>query len=567
MKLLVPAFLLLALVSCGGESAAQAPGDAERIARPRLVVVLSVDQLRADYLTRWEDLLLPPRVDGKVGGLRWLMSEGAWFTDARHEVYPTHTAPGHAVLLTGAPPCVSGVVGNGWYDRGWKRFRYSVEPAPRADGGTGESPEALLVTTVGDELEMATGGRAKTWSLGQKDRAAILMGGHLPDGAFWFDDATGGWAHSAWYGGAGSVPSWLRAWNDERKPDSAFGATWTCGVGPEALARCWTPSGDPRPEPFAVRLDHGRPISQGGAGRDAQTFYRSWTQTPFAIDWVLASAARCVEAEGLGQDAAPDLLSLNISTLDYLGHGYGPDAPFVVDAVVRVDLALAQFLRTLDASVPGGLASCTVVVTSDHGVAPNHDKSRRARLPSGSQVEPDPRVGASPQRDAVEKALDTAHGADDWVLSHVDFAFWLSADACRRRGVTAEQAERTAADAVQRLDGVHAAFTRTQILDGRLPPTDVGRSVALGFHRRNSGDVVYVPDPLWTPDRGPQSTTHGSPWPYDAHVPLLLAGHGLRAGRFRERVATTDLAPTLAELLGVGRPSGCQGRVLSPALR
>lgn len=552
------AFLVLAV---HGGAAAQDAAREPPARRPRLVVVLSVDQLRADYLTRFEDLFLPPRSEGKPGGFRWLMEEGAWFSDAWHDHFPTVTGSGHAVLLTGAPPGVNGVVGNIWYDRAAKRVRYCLD-GTSARAGSGESPEQLLATTLGGELEIATGGRARTWTLGQKDRAAVLLAGHVADGAAWFDDDRGAWTTSAWYGGDDKLPAWLRAWNDRKLPDADFGASWAPCVPETAFERCWVPPGDPPAVPFAVTLERGKPLSRGGSAQEAKAFYRTWGQTPFAIDWVMRSALACVEGAELGRDDVPDLLALNVSTLDYVGHGTGPDSALVLDAVVRMDRALAEFLRGVERVVPGGLASTVVVVTGDHGVAPNPQKARRAGFPAGAHPEADARIGNSPQKDAVEKALDAAFGADDWTLAHVEDAIYLDWTAYARRGVTAAQAERAAVAALERMPGVHACYTRSQIVEGRLPQTPDARAVTLGFHRRNSGDVVIVAEPFWSPDRGPQSTTHGSPWSYDARVPLLFGGGGVAVRRVRARVSTLDLAPTLADLLGIAQPSGSTGRVL-----
>lgn len=561
-----------ALAGCG-ESAAQdttsvpeaGPG---AVARPRLVVLVSIDQLRADYLTRFEDLFLPARTDGKPGGFRWLMAEGAWFSDAHHDHYPTYTGPGHAVLLTGAPPATSGIVGNQWFDRTWRRVRYCVEGPGDARTQGPPSAETLLVTTVGDELETATGGRARTWSFGFKDRAAILMGGHLSDGTWWFDDERGGWTTSAAFGGEDKAPAWLRAWIDERAPDREHGTKWEFGAPAAALARLWSPPGAPRPTAFSYTLDGGKPVSQGGKGRESTAFYRAWARTPAANDYVLRTALKCVVGEGLGRDDVPDLLTVNLSTNDYIGHAFGPDSAQVLDVTVKTDRALSDFFQGLDATVPGGLAQCVFVLSADHGVAPNPHRTTTSGLPGGVQPNDDNQAGVSPQRDAAEKALDAAFGADDWVLSHVEHQVYLDPAAIQRHpGATPQRAEEIAAEACARSAGVHACFTRTQILEGRVPGTLAARAVTLGFHRRVSGDVVIVAEPQWSPVPSKDGATHGSVFPYDSHVPVIFAGFGVRPGRVHARVSTLDIAPTLAALLGVAQPSGNQGRVLAAGLR
>lgn len=553
--------------------------DRDPPARPRLVVVISVDQLRADYLTRFEDLWLPAAVDGKPGGFSWLTRTGAWMSEAFHDHYPTTTGPGHAVLLTGAPPAVNGIVGNLWWDRASKRPRYCAEGGiPGGAGIRGDdaaiSAEPLLATTVGDELETATGGRAKTWSFGLKDRAAAFLGGHLADGVFWFDEARGRWRTSPYWKGEEKAPEWLRAWNQERHPDADFGAKWEFSCGEAALARLWRAPGEEPARAFSYALDVGKPISRAEDVRQNTAYYKTWAATPFANAWVLRTALRCIEAEGLGADEVPDLLTINLSSNDYVGHRFGPDSAEVLDCSVRTDRQLSEFLRGIAERVPGGLDGVVIALSSDHGVAPNSVRMSKAGVPAGLHSDDDLAGRASEVHEAVERALDTALGEADWVEAHVEHMVYLgpAATASVRapyadRIATRSAAETVAAEACRKLPGVAAVFTRTQILEGRLPPTTLGRAVALGFHPGRSGDVVLVPEPFWTPQRNRQGAQHGTPWTYDAKVPLLLAGTGVNAGRHRTRASTLDLAPTLCDLLGIGPPNGCEGRVLSEALR
>lgn len=559
--------LLFLAASCGDASAPQAhaqqppaPGP-----RPRLAVVISVDQLRADYLTRFEDLFLPPGDDASPGGFRYLMERGSWFSDAHHDHCPTYTGPGHAVQLTGAPPAVNGIVGNNWYDRDWKRSRYCVESKDPGGEKTWKSPESLLVTTVSDELEIATGRRAETWSFGLKDRAAILMGGHLTDGTFWFDDRRGEWQTSAFWGDA-ATPEWLRAWNGRRIPDESHGKAWEFSAGAPALARLFLVPGEDAPKPFRHVLHAGKPHGKGDE-QEARDFYSGqFAPSPFANAWVLDTALECVRKESLGADETPDLLTINLSSNDYVGHAFGPDSAEVLDITVQTDRQLAAFLRGLAQTVPGGMPSIVVALTADHGVAPNPDRAAKSKLPAGRQPDDDGR-GRSRQHDAAEKALSAAFGDDDWVLAHEEHMLYLNPEAfARHPEADRARAERIAADAAAAFPGMRVCYTRTQIMNGALPPTPDARLVSLGFHPKVAGDVVIVAEPFWSPARG-GGATHGSVFAYDTHVPLLLAGGAIRAGRHRARASTLDLAPTLSDLLATARPNGSQGRVLAEAIR
>ncbi len=585
---------------------------------PRLVVVISIDQFRADYLTRFADLWLPARTaaaggaeDGagasraagktpdqsrqaaRVGGFRYLMERGAYFADARHDHYPLFTGPGHAVQLTGALPYESGIVGNVWYDRELGRRRYCVEDpdsplvgaaspaaatgtAPGAAGGTmgpgasggmgagaaggaarmGISPVTLRVSTVGDELKLATGGRAKVWGLALKDRAAVLMAGHLADGVLWFDDQSGAWISSRFYRPDGTLPAWVTAWNAQRHPDAWFGKEWTPSVPAAALARAWTPGSRWAVDPAALGTGFPHLITGGGT-RVGADFYSAFATTPFGNDFTLDTARELIRRERLGQGEVPDLLAINLSSNDYIGHAFGPDSPEVIDAAVRTDRQLAAFFDFLGRTVPGGLGRVLVVVTADHGVAPVPGAAREARLPAGAYDE-----GAVTA--AAEQALGAAFGPGHWVTALVETNLYLDLAALDAHHLAHADAEEAAAAAIARVPGIYAAYGRTRILDGRLPHTDIAARIERSFHPKLSGDVVVVAEPFWVPGKL-SGTTHGSPYAYDTQVPLLLAGPGVRAGRYAGRVSTLDLAPTLADLLGILRPAGSEGRVLAEA--
>lgn len=568
------AALLPVGTACAEDAAPSAPpperGTAPQTAaaRPRLVVVISIDQLRADYLARFEDLFIAPGA-GRQAGFRWFTAQQASFADAHHDHFPTYTGPGHAVLMTGAPPYKNGIVGNQWFDRATKQIKYCCASAAPAKPGWGDvmTPELLRTTTVGDELETATGGRAKTFSFGLKDRAAILLAGHAADGVFWFDETNGVWETSAWYEARGAkVPEWLAKLNAERIPDAAFGTSWEFSAGDAALARLWTPPGEAAPKAFSYGLDRGRIASQAKKADEAAAFYKgAFAPTPFANEWVFASALRCVAEEKLGADDVPDLLTINLSSNDYVGHRFGPDSAEVLDMTVRTDRALADFLGALDRQV--GFANALIVVTADHGVAPNQQRAAKSGFHAGTIPDDDGSIGISPQRSAVEDALDRAFGAAEWTLRHVEQNLYLNDAAfAAHPEVDREKAEALAADVCASSPGVWGCFTRSRILSGRVPDTQIGRAVTLGFHPGESGDVIIVPDSMFLTARG-TGTTHGSTWTYDTHVPVLLGGGAVRPGRHRSRASTLDIAPTLAELLGIAQPSGSEGRILAEAIR
>jgi predicted AlkP superfamily pyrophosphatase or phosphodiesterase len=590
------ALLLLAAAAAGPAASIQATNvagsnqattNAAGAARPRLVVLISIDQFRGDYLTRFADLFLPPETGGKVGGFRWLMERGAYFADAHHDHFPLYTAPGHSVLLTGAPPYESGIVGNAWYDRDLGRRRYCVEdpasplvglPAGTASAGAaadtmapaapaatpapgnlarpGISPATLRVDTVGDELKIATGGHSKVWGLAFKDRAAVLMAGHLADGVLWLDDESGNWITSRYYRPDGTLPAWVASYNAGHHAAAWFGKEWRLSVPPAALARTWTPTGRYAGPPPSLGTAFPHPVT-GGGSQPGKDYYAAFTNTPFGNDFTLATARELIERERLGRHDVPDLLAINLTSNDYIGHAFGPDSPEVLDATVRTDRQLADLFNFLAHAVPGGLRGVVVAITADHGVAPLPAAARDAHLPAG--LIDDAGLAA-----AAEHALDDAYGPGPWVKALVESYLYLDLAALDAHKIPHAAAEETAAAALAGQPGIYAAYPRSRVLEGRLPHTEIAARIERSFHPRNAGDVVLVPAPFWMPGKL-LGTTHGSPYNYDTYVPLLLAGPGIHPGRFTARVSTLDLAPTLASLLGILAPAGSEGHILPAA--
>lgn len=529
---------------------------------PRLVVFLSIDQCRADYLTRFAEHFLPAGTAERPGGLAFLMQGGAHYRDAHFAHVPTATAPGHATLLTGSAPVLHGVVANSWLDREWGEIRYSVhdpEVRPVGGGNMPASPRSLLVTTVGDELKMATAGRSRVVGIAFKDRVAVLMAGHAADSVLWLDDSTGNWVSSEYYFPGGALPEWVSRLNAEHLPHRYLGRSWEPSLPAAAYRAARSAPG---------QASGGEPLFAhplAGGGQPVQEFFSSLAESGFGNDLVFAAMKGAVVGERLGQDEWPDLLAVNLSTNDYIGHTYGPNSPETLDITVRTDRLLADFLGFLAATIPGGLHRVLVVVTADHGVLPLPEEMDGAyRAPAGRL---DPRALAQFVQDRLAATLGEGMWLEPATLSRsVGPSLYLNRGTIAAKGISLEYAERLAASAAASFPGVHSAFTRGQILEGRLPSWEWVAWVANGFHPRRSGDVLVVQDPGWAWTTSTTATNHNAPWAYDTHVPLLLWGPGIQSGRFHRRVTTMDIAPTLSQVLGIGYPSGCLGSPLYEAL-
>jgi predicted AlkP superfamily pyrophosphatase or phosphodiesterase len=524
--------------------------------------MIAIDQFRADYLTRFEDLYLPAKLPGgRVGGFRWMMEQGASHVDAHHVHIPVATGPGHSVLMTGCPPYRNGIVGNNWFVPATGKDLYCVQddtsPQINSAEKQGISAKNLLVTTLGDELKLSTGGRSKVWGIAIKDRAGVLMAGHLADGVYWTDEDTGQWATSTAYRKDRTLHPVMDAINKEAVPAKYFGRTWDLSVPASALERLpiKTDAYASNPSKLGTKFPHK---VDGGLDKIGPNFFKAFALTPWAIDYVLNSSLRIVKDQQLGQDAITDVLAINLSTNDYVGHAYGPYSPEVLDISVATDRAISNFLNSLFAQVPGGSSAVTVVITADHGVAPNLQSMKDLGFDAGVW-------STSDLVKRIEARLDKEFGEDDWVLKYVSPYVWLNQKTIARHNLPRQKVEDAAAEAAMEAAGIYAAYTRTSILHGALPQTELARAVYRGFHPQVSGDIALISRAFFLggstalPAKG---ASHTEFFTYDTRVPILLAGFGVKRGVYTERAATIDIAPTLAYLAKVNQPSGSEGHIL-----
>jgi predicted AlkP superfamily pyrophosphatase or phosphodiesterase len=509
--------------------------------RPKLVLILVIDQFRYDYLVRFRQQFVE-------GGFNLLLSGGANFANCRYEYATTTTGPGHATLSTGAYANVHGIVGNRWYEPSLHRTVYCVEDlttklvnAPdKASATPGVSPRNLMGSTLGDELRAATEFRSKVVAIALKDRAAILMGGHSPSAAYWYDPGSGRFVTSTYY--MPTLPSWIAQFNGNSPAKDYCGQKWT------ALGE--TPGGN------------AGVISEFHGGADEtcpDPKFLGWLQqTPYMNGIELAFAREAVRNERLGQGADTDLLAVSLSVNDYIGHAFGPYSPQVADATLRTDRYLASFFAELDKLV--GLDNVWIALSADHGVAPNPEFIKAHKWGAGNAQ---PALVLS----AVEKAMAAAFGLETWVDGIYDSYIYLEQEALAKHHVQLVKAEEVAASAAASVPGVMAAFTRTQLLTGSLPSSPIARAASNSFNPKRAGDVFLVLEPYAVPVSGSIETGHGSPWNYDSQVPLLFWGSAFKPGVYFSRCQPVDLVATLAAALGLTQPSGSQGSPLEPAIR
>jgi predicted AlkP superfamily pyrophosphatase or phosphodiesterase len=513
---------LLAAIILFVSTCAAAPPPAKR---PKLVLAVVIDQFRYDYLLRF-------RKDYN-SGLARVLEHGAVFTGAHHIHFPTVTAIGHSTFLSGATPALSGIAGNEWYDRETGEAVTSVsDPKVKLLGGAvgeaGSSPHRLLVSTLGDEIKMQ-GQTSKVIGISIKDRSAILPVGHTADAAYWFDNNSNHWVTSSYYMKA--LPDWVKSVNRAGPAARYLGVKWF---------------------PFDAREGEAQPFCTMTNGDEKIRYCGAIEATPWGNEMIEEFAERALVEEQMGHHEGTDILAVSFSSNDYIGHAVGPDSPEVRDISIRTDRLLGKLLDFVDRQV--GAGNMLFVMTADHGVAPVPEVNQARKMPGG-------RLSETAILDTLRNALTAKYGPGKWIAGSSGPVPYLNHELIREKHLDAAEVEETAAAALRALPHIFRVYTREQLLNGHVQEDYVSRAVRNGFYGQRSGDLIVIPEAYYL--YGASGTTHGTPFNYDTHVPLIFMGAGIKAGEYHSDVAVNDIAPTLAALVGVEEPSGSIGRVLS----
>lgn len=576
------AFLRLAallLASCSASSVAQddaqpvaarqQPAAVRRrpvVANPRLVVLVSIDQFRADYLARFDTLF-------GAAGFRRLMEQGAWFPDARLPYTLARTAASHAAIATGCDPGHTGIIGNQWYDPVADRLVYAVEdPDARIVGSvegistSGLSLKWLQRPTLGDAMQEHYGAESLVLSFSLKDRTALLLGGKQSDGSYWLDVATGTWITSSRIaGGPGEhiaeLPDWMIALNHREPALRYAGRQWQRLVN-EALADDMTGPDDALGEPSGKWLGRTFPheipsveevAEEKGEDNVDRTISRLVKHSPYGDRVVFDAAVRALAATELGRDDVPDLLALGFSALDYVGHSYGPDSQEVLELILALDRLLAELFIQLDVYV--GRDKWVLALTSDHGIAPLPEQSGGLRMPRKLA-------------DTLDKQLRETFGAppqdagprDTWVLKVHQPGVTLNHDAAAAAMIPIEKLADKTAELLRAVPGISHAEARHRLGPQSKPPL---RDLFRDTHMTRSADVQFLleANAMFTPT----GTDHYTQHDYDRRVPLAFLGAGFAAVHDVDGGSPTDIAPTLAAYLGIDLLTEPDGHVLEEA--
>ncbi|MGC4048989.1 MAG: alkaline phosphatase family protein [Paludibaculum sp.] len=492
-------FLLAALGAASLLSWAQTRPAAAPVKKPKLVVMIVVDQFRYDYLTKFGSQF--------TGGFRRLLDHGAVFTNAYYDHMPTVTAVGHSIVLSGAMPASSGIVGNEWYDRqtGQQVTSVSDEKVQQlgAPAKRGASPHRLLVSTVGDELKMSGKAPSKVVSLSIKDRSAIMPGGHMADGAYWFDKPTGNFVSSTWY--FPDLPAWVKTFNEKKVIDQ-----WKGTLG-----------------------------------------YDKMSESKLGNDVVELFAETAIEGENLGRGEGTDLLSMSFSANDTVGHAKGPDSPEAKEITLHTDKVLDRFFTFLDKRV--GLSNVVVALSADHGVSPLPELMATRKMPGG-------RIPENVVLDAVTAALNAKYGESKWVLGKSGPSPYLD-----HKLIADSKPGSRGSGTGGRTGGPQSSAHRPRVHTRGAAP----RTFAERHGRRARPEWLLLPASVGSGDRAgtllairESGTSHG----YALELPMptcpsIFMGPGIKAGKYNGRACVNDIAPTLTTMLEVETPSGSAGRV------
>ena len=534
----------------------------------RLVLQITVDQLRSDLIDRYS-------AGYGEGGFRRLLNNGTFYIDAHHRHANTETVVGHTTLATGTDPAIHGMVANNWLDRATGLLNYNVQdpdfpllgegagvdtsieidPTQAAATTQGRSPRSIMTTTISDELRVALGPRSKIFGVSVKDRGAITLAGHAGT-AYWLSKAAGEMVTSTYY--METYPDWVQAWNDSGLVASYADTSWELSSDPASYLF----GADDDQQWETDFPDWGRTFPHPYGPANGKYYTTLLTLSPAGDEITLDFAKALMATEDIGAEEVTDYLSISFSSTDYVGHFFGPSSLEAEDNLHRLDRTLASLFSYVDETV--GLDQTLVVLSADHGAseAPGYLNSLGI---GGSYFNFDD----IDTTDAIT-ALKAEFGiAEELVDQFFQPYVYLNREVISERGLDLAEVSHRVAEELRKLPGIAYAVSSSDLRAGALAQTPATDAILANFHEERSGDIYVVFEPHWFVsefDGASVTGSHGSPWRYDTHVPVIWMGPDIDAARIGRRVETVDVAPTIAAYLGIRPPSGTRGRVMTEVL-
>ena len=528
--------------------------DENKLLRPKLIVGIVVDQMRWDYLYRYYE-------NYGEDGFKRLLNNGFACENTMLNYIPTYTAIGHTCIYTGSVPSIHGIAGNNFMIEREGRSVYCTEDKSVSGVGSqtenGEmSPRNLWVTTVGDELRLATNFRSKVIGIALKDRAAILPAGHTANAAYWFDSKVGKWISSTYY--MKTLPRWVVDFNKKDLAARYLKQDWNLLLPREAYQQS-TGDSTTYEEPLVKGEAPVFPVALSKLFK--KKGYGIIRSTPWGNTLTLDMAKAAMEGESLGKGEFTDFLAVSLSATDYIGHQFGTNAMETEDTYIRLDRDLGAFLRYLDETV--GEGNYTVFLTADHGGAHNVAFLQDHGIPAGGWFSSKIKMTLDSlltQRFNIKSSLITGLGN---YQVHLNYARIDSAQ------LELEKVKSVIIDFLKEEEGVAYVLDMEKAVTAPIPAL-IRERVINGYNRERSGIIQIIVKPGWYgvyAEGRPQGTTHGTWHPYDAHIPLIFMGWGVRPGVTHRSVNMTDIAPTVAALLRIQMPNGCIGTAIEEIVR
>ncbi|MEL6557958.1 MAG: alkaline phosphatase PafA [Bacteroidota bacterium] len=517
--------------------------------KPKLFVGIIVDQMRVDYLYRFENKF-------SENGFKRLLKDGFFSKNTHYNYVPTYTGPGHASVYSGTTPEIHGIIANDWYNRTLDRKINCVDDSTVTLVGGDEiakksySPINLLSSNFADELKIASQGNAKVVGVSIKNRGAILPSGHFPDGAYWYDGKTGNFVTSTYY--MEQIPDWADQFNKKKLAKKYLTGKWETLLPIDE----YTESGpDNNPYEAVIGLKD-KPVFPYDLTtiRKKDGDYGFLPSTPFGNSIVAEMAKAAVAGEQLGKDEIADLLAISFSSTDYIGHVFGPDSKEIEDCYIRLDREIANLLTYLDKNV--GKDEYVLFLTADHAVAEVPQFLIDKKIPAGY-------VQTKPITSILKRKMVELYGEGDWILSVSNDQIFINKPLIRSKNIDRDRFMADMIEILLEFQGIKNVFTAHD-MNTQSYEHGIRRKLQNGYNAKRSGDLLMVYEPGWfVTNYGKTGTTHGSGYNYDTHVPLIMYGTGIPKGYVSVApTEITDIIPTLCTKYNVNLPNGATGKLI-----
>jgi predicted AlkP superfamily pyrophosphatase or phosphodiesterase len=518
---------------------------------PKLVVGIVIDQMRYDYIYKFWDKY-------SENGFKKLATKGFVCHNTKYNYVPTFTGPGHASIYTGSTPAFHGIIANNWFNKFNNKMIYCVEDnAVKTVGSLSDagkmSPKNLISTTITDQLKLATNFKSKVIGISLKDRGAILPAGHFADAAYWFDgENTGKFVSSTYY--LDNLPDWVIDFNNQKLPDQYLSKTWSTYFPIEEYNLICDNDDNPYEGTFKGKKKPIFPYVLSDLAK-FNNKYDILKATPFGNTLVKELAKSAISGEKLGFDNITDFLTISFSSTDYIGHLFGPQSIELADTYIRLDLEIADLINFLEEKI--GKENFILFLTADHAAAypPKYLNEHKYAVNNLSEKQ---------VFETINAKLKEKYHIDSLILSAYNQQIYVDKEKTSKLNLDFEDLTNNIKDELLEFSGIYKVFTAEELVESNNNP--LVQKLNLGYNQKLSGDIIYILNPGWLSTSHTTGTTHGSPYNYDTHVPLIFYGKNIPSNETYIPINITDIAPTIAAMLKIQEPNASIGKPIIPLL-